>query len=154
MQSFKNGVLLIVLAICSNAQAQKEAVNWVFGEFSGVNFSCPSPQLFQSPFKGLEGGSCISSADGELLLMTDGDNIWGRDYLIMPNGRDLGGLCTNFGNSSSSSQSALIVPHPGNPALYYVFTTDCAEDSFADGLRYSVIDLTLNGGLGDVIERN
>ena len=117
--------------MCCKAYAQKEAMNWVFGDLSGVNFSCPSPQLFQSPFSGLEGGSCISSADGELLFMTDGDIVWNKDFRIMPNGRGLGGLCRNYGDGmSSSSQSALIVPHPGNPTLYYVFTTDCAEDSF------------------------
>ncbi len=154
MKPFKKGALLIILAICCKVQAQKEAVNWVFGDFSGVNFSCQSPQLFQSPFSGLEGGSCISSAEGELLFMTDGDIVWSKDFRIMPNGRGLGGQCTNYGERSSSSQSALIVPHPGNPALYYVFTTDCAEDSFDAGLRYSIIDITMNGGLGDVIEKN
>jgi gliding motility-associated-like protein len=146
--------LFLILSHQVAVLAQKEASNWIFGAFGGVNFSCLSPQLYSSPFDGLEGGACISSTNGELLFITNGNVVWSRDFRIMPNGRDIGGLCTNYFGGSSSSQSSLIVPHPGIPNQYYVFTTDCAEDSFQTGLRYSIIDLSLNGGMGDVIEKD
>ncbi len=148
--------LLLVLLFLNPilCYAQKEAANWVFGGYGGVNFSCASPNLFFTPFDGLEGSSCISSPDGEFLFITNGDVVWSRDFQVMPNGRGIGGLCRNFADYSSASQSALIVPHPGISHQYYVFTADCAEDGFQDGFRYSIIDLSLNGGLGDVIEKN
>jgi gliding motility-associated-like protein len=145
-------VLLVVLQV--PVHAQKEANNWVFGGFGGANFSCTSPEIFFTPFDGLEGGASISSPNGELLFFTNGDVVWNKDFRVMPNGRNLGGLCTNYANFSSSSQSSLIVPHPGIPHQYYIFTTDCAEDGFVAGLRYSIVDLSLNGGLGDVIEKD
>lgn len=152
----KRIILLLYLMICHQVvvEAQKEASNWVFGGFAGVNFSCSVPQIFPTPFDGLEGGASISSPSGELLFLTNGDAVWSKDFRVMPNGRDIGGLCTGYGNYASASQSSLIVPHPGNPDLYYLFTTDCAEDNFVGGLRYSVVDMSMNGGFGDVIEKN
>lgn len=38
--------------------------------------------------------------------------------------------------------------------LYYIFTADEAEHQLAYGFRYSVVDMTLNGGLGDVTDKN
>lgn len=148
-------ILLLCFAFCFiPGQAQKEATNWVFGGWGGVNFSCATPQIMFTPFDGLEGGASISSADGELLFFTTGDAIWSRDFRIMPNGRGIGGLCSFFADYASASQSSLIVPHPGNADLYYVFTTDCAEDGFVDGVRYAIVDLSRNGGMGDVIEKD
>src|SRR4026208_2277416 len=120
--------ILVLLCLMLSHQvvvnAQLEASNWVFGGFGGINFSCSVPQVFPTPFDGLEGGASISSASGELLFFTNGDAVGNRDLRVMPNGRDIGGMCVNFANYASSSQSSLIVPHPGNPALYYLFTTD------------------------------
>lgn len=149
--------LLLVVSMAGSpfvVFAQQEASNWVFGVGGGLDFSCSTPQFYSTPFDGLEGGAVISSADGDLLFFTDGNVVWSRDYQIMPNGHDLGGLCAGYGNYASSSQSALIIPHPGESNLYYIFTTDCTEDGFAAGLRYSVVDLSLNGGMGDVTQKN
>lgn len=149
--------LLLVVSLISNAFvvcAQKEASNWVFGVHGGLDFSCSTPQFYPTSFDGLEGGAAISSVNGELLFYTDGDAVWSRDNRIMPNGRGIGALCSGYGNYASSTQSALFVPHPGQPNLYYIFTADCAEDGFGVGLRYSVVDLSLNGGMGDVVEKN
>ena len=87
--------LLLVVSMGGSplvVRAQKEASNWVFGVGGGLDFSCSTPQFYSTPFDGLEGGAVISSADGDLLFFTDGDVVWSRDYQIMPNGRDLGGL--------------------------------------------------------------
>jgi len=65
----------------------------------------------------------------------------------MPNGRGLHG-------HRSSTQSAIIIPHPGNKKRYFVFTVDQAEilpGEPKDGLSYSEVDMNLNNGLGDVI---
>ena len=60
----------------------------------------------------------------------------------MPNGSNLDG-------GESSTQAALILPAPGSCNLFYVFTT---EDHFTNGgLHYSVVDICLNDGKGDIV---
>ena len=61
----------------------------------------------------------------------------------MPNGTGLMG-------NSSSTQSAIIVPNPGNSNQFYIFTVPSVGGQ-ANGLRFSIVDMSLNGGLGDVI---
>jgi len=116
---FKNYLLILLLFVGGQLFAQREAANWVFGGFGGINFLCPSNGIITTPFDGLEGGACISSSNGELLFITNGDVVWNRDFRIMPNGRGIGGLCEFYGNYASASQSGLIIPHPGNPNRCY-----------------------------------
>jgi gliding motility-associated-like protein len=68
----------------------------------------------------------------------------------MPNGSNLLG-----GFYNSCTQGALIVPFPEDEQRFYLFTLDELEIDPNnpipdDGLRYSVVDMSLNGGLGDV----
>ncbi len=67
----------------------------------------------------------------------------------MPNGTGLLG-------HESSTQSAIIVPRAGyNNTQYYIFTTDDPDpkDTPNYGLNYSLVDLTLNNGFGDVVPK-
>ncbi|MCF6295552.1 MAG: T9SS type B sorting domain-containing protein, partial [Flavobacteriaceae bacterium] len=92
--------------------------------------------------------STISDANGNLLFYSDGTTVWNRNHQVMPNGNGL------FGDSSST-QSALVVPKPDDPNIYYIFTVDNFVDGNNFGLNYSVIDMTLDGGLGDVtVDKN
>lgn len=43
-----------------------------------------------------------------------------------------------------------MVPSPRNKQEYYLFTVDAIEHALANGLHYSIIDMSLRGGLGDV----
>ena len=52
----------------------------------------------------------------------------------------------------SSTQSGIIVPSTGDPKIYYVFTVHDAGEP--EGLQYSLVDISLNGGLGDVTIKN
>lgn len=58
---------------------------------------------------------------------------------------------TNIGddNTGTSAQGSLIIPFAMDSNRYYVFTLDhwASDKSY---LRYSVVDMTLRGGLGDV----
>ena len=67
----------------------------------------------------------------------------------MPNGTGLLG-------DPSATQSSVVVPHPGNPDQYYIFTVPANESPvfLSSGLYYSIVDLTLNGGLGDLSTKN
>ena len=55
---------------------------------------------------------------------------------------------------NSSVQMSLIVPKPGSNNIFYVFTTDCFENNYKYGLRYSIVDMTKNNHFGDVIQKN
>ena len=79
------------------------------------------------------------------MFYTDGITVWNSNHVAMPNGTGLNG-------GISSTQSALIVPQPQTPNIYYVFTT--AEAQGAQGVCYSIVDMTLQGGLGDVTTKN
>lgn len=137
-------VVSTVVAGFAQHPEYKRATHWYFGNGAGLDFSNGSPvAVTNSQMEAGEACSSISDFNGNLLFYTDGDTIWDKNHNIMPNGYGLNGC-------ESSAQGSLIIPQPGNDSLYYVFTTDC-ENFFGTGLRYSIVDLRLNSGLGDVV---
>ncbi len=136
--------LLLLLGILStqSISAQHEYDNWYFGTNAGVGFVSGSPvNLTGGMLNTNEGCSSISDGAGNLLFYTDGQTVYDSTHAVMSNGT---GLLGDY----SSTQSALIVSDPGNANQYYIFTTDGFVGS--DGLRYSIVDMTLNGGLGAI----
>ncbi|MGB3947863.1 MAG: M43 family zinc metalloprotease, partial [Bacteroidia bacterium] len=124
----------------------KEANTWYFGDSAGVDFNGSSPvALTNSAMFTFEGCASISDkVNGQLLFYTDGITVWNKNHIPMPNGLGLMG-------HTSAMQSALIVPKPNNNGKYYIFTVDANENNYANGLRYSEVDMALDSGLGDVI---
>ncbi len=145
MELKKYILLFTALLTALFVQSQNQANNWYFGENAGINFSGGAPSaLMYGQINTLEGCSAISSSDGELLFYSDGSTAWDKTHTVMPNGT---GLMGNY----SSTQSAIIVPNPAHDSLYYIFTVDAEENDLEYGLRYSVVDMSLNGDLGDII---
>ena len=134
-----------VLFWLQQASAQKEANSWYFGWQIAVDFNTGVPvALNNSAMNQYEGCSAISDKNtGALLFYSDGQNVYTANHTLMPNGTGLTG-------EQSSAQSALIVPLPGSTTQYYVFTAGEYFSGGISGYRYSIVDLTLNGGLGDV----
>ncbi|MFL5763207.1 MAG: T9SS type A sorting domain-containing protein [Bacteroidia bacterium] len=133
--------------------AQKEVSNWYFGEYASLNFNCsPIKSGTANPdFTQLEGCSSISDSLGNLLFYTNGLMVYDSHDQLMPNGFDIG-MDSSCGGSST--QGALIVKQPGQDSLYYIFTTDCAENLLAKGFRYSIVNMHKHGGLGDVVVKS
>lgn len=126
----------------------KRANIWYFGNGAGLDFSSGSPiAITNGALHTYEGCASMCDLNGNLLMYTDGDTIWDRNHNPMPNGTQLTG-CPILG---SSAQASIIIPQPGHDSLYYVFTTDCWENFGAFGLRYNLVNMNLNGGVGDVI---
>ncbi len=101
----------------------------------------------------VEGCSSVSDADGNLLFYTSGGTVWNRNHQIMPNGAGLSGngpLGPGGLNVGSSAHGVAIVQSPSNADQYYVITTDAIEDVVYDAY-YTLVDLSLDGGLGDVV---
>jgi gliding motility-associated-like protein len=130
--------------------------NWVFGYGARVNFSGPVPVgSSNAAINSNESTASVSDpSTGQLLFYTDGIKVWNANNQVMPNGSNLLG-----GFYNSCTQGALIVPFPADDQRYYIFTLDELEVDPTnpvadDGLRYSIVDMTLNGGLGDVQTNN
>lgn len=90
--------------------------NWVFGQNAGLDFSTSTTSGNQ--INTLEGCACISGANGNLLLYTDGQRVWDGGHFQRAMGLQ---------GNPSSTQSAIIVPNPVNKDQYYVFTADGAS---------------------------
>lgn len=177
----KKILFYLILIIPQFFLAQGEANYWYFGANAGVNFNTSPPTaITNGQLNTSEGCSSISDESGNLLFYTDGSTIWNRNHQIMSNANYFNGNGLN--GDPSSTSSGLIVPHPTNANLYYVFTVDEPhhdnadtypnqgpgtptgeysdlpgssvpqdDDGFNNGLNYSVVDMSLNNGLGDVI---
>ena len=125
------------------AFAQLETQNWYFGNNAGISFATSPPTaLLNGAISTFEGSSTFSDAQGNLLFYTDGMFVYNKLHQQMPNGFGL------LGNPSSA-QSGVIVPKPGSQTDFYIFTVDA--EGGPNGFRYSEVDITLDGGLGDVI---
>jgi len=158
-------IIILVLLHCSpgvwaqwknGLWTEKQAYSWYFGDHAGLSFNTAPPSGItdsaiaagvenpDSPNPGtiIEGSGSISDAEGNVVMYTNGQTVWNADNMIMENGEGL------FGHPSSV-QNGLIVPAPGNPGLYYIFTLHHTL-----GFCYSKVDMTLDGGLGAVTEKN
>jgi gliding motility-associated-like protein len=148
---FSISLLTSHISLAQNPEANRANI-WYFGNGAGLDFSSGSPvAITNGALHAKEGCSSICDLNGNLLFYTDGDTVWNRNHNPMPNGTGLGSWDCAVGVDNSGLQGALIVPHPGNPNQYYIFTTGCIEDLGADGYRYSLVDMTLDGGFGDVV---
>lgn len=119
---------------------------WYFGDFAGIDFNnSPPTALLDSKMATDEGCATLCDASGQLLMYTDGSQIWDKTHQIMPNSFGLGG-------NTTSTQSGIIIPDPGNKELYYVLSVDWQGRD--GGLQYAQVDLSASDGLGEVISKN
>ena len=143
---------ILILLSGKNSFAQHlEANIWYFGKNAGLDFNSGSPvALTGSQLNTLEGCLTISDKNtGQLLFYSDGIKVWNRNHQQMPNGNGLWG-------HPSSTQSGVVVPKPGSTTEFYIFTVP-AQVGVVNGIStgaYSLVDMTLDGGLGDVTVKN
>ena len=133
-------IIVIVLFLVNHAYTQKEGYIWYFGNKAGIDFNqTPPVPLTDGDMNQDEGCASISDSDGNLLFYSDGISVWNRNHNTMPNGTGLMG-------SASGTMSGVIVPMPGSSEEYYLFSVP--ENN--DGVYYSIVDMSLQSGLGDV----
>ncbi|AGC78696.1 gliding motility-associated-like protein [Nonlabens dokdonensis] len=96
--------------------------------------------------------STMSDAAGNLLFYHLNGAVYNSNHQQMPNGDVLGlfHVSNPGGVLHHDTIKSLIVPHPGNSDLFYVFYPHGPVHASSLKLSYSVIDMSLNGGLGDV----
>ncbi len=125
---------------------------WAFGLRAGIDFNVNPPQPFEAASGSMTGeaGASVCDEYGRLLFYTEGDRVYDRNHQVMPTGRNV----SNNGSTASSAQGALIVPMPGNPDKYYLFSMKSWESGRASvgTLVYCIVDMTRNNGLGSVVD--
>lgn len=132
--------------------SQGEDNIWYFGFSAGVDFNfSPPTALTNANINSNEGCASVCNKNGEILFYSNGETIWNTVYDTMQNG---GGLLGH----TSTSQGVIIVPKPRDPDIYYVFTNSSDNTipviNKDSTLRYSIVDMSLDGGLGAVTLKN
>ena len=84
---------------------------------------------------------------GNIIMYTNGENVWNKFGRIMKNGSGLYG-------SYTSTQSAIIVPKPSTKDLFYIFTVDSQAQPKGYGLCYSLVNVRNQNFEGEVIQKN
>ena len=144
---------------------QKQDYIWIFGDSCGINFAnLSNPTAFiTNELHTYENYNSISDKNGNLLFYVNGsptdsygnlnmcNTIYNSQFQLMDNG-------DSIKSDYSETQGSLIIPYPNNNNKYYLFQIqETLSDSFTFqgySLYYSIIDLSLNGGLGKVISKN
>ncbi|MFD0764803.1 gliding motility-associated C-terminal domain-containing protein [Mucilaginibacter lutimaris] len=147
MHLFKAKPILVILSLWLYAfpvYAQNQNNNWYFGNFGGLDFNqLPVKAVTNGKLRTSEACGSISDIDGNLLFYTDGITVWDKQHNVMNNGTGLSG--------NVSSAQLVITPAPENDNIYYIFTAGVYGNEHLD---YSIVDMTLNGGLGGVTVKN
>ena len=144
-------ILIFTLIKSDLIIGQKEADNWIFGQWAGLNFTTgePVPWLplnYDPNGGGFNHGMTMSNCNGNLLFYSSHNRVWNREGEIMPNGE---GIIGELG----WEQNYVAFPKPGFSDIYYLFHISSSESPI--GLYYSVIDMNLDNGLGAVtLEKN
>jgi gliding motility-associated-like protein len=162
-------IVLLIVSICIRMRAQLEANIWHFGSGYGLDFNSGQALQVSGAMSTVEGCTAYCDSAGNLLFYSNGGgripasgqdpgHIWNKNHEVM---YDMQGL---EGGGFSAAQSSVIIPAPGEPNIYYLFTIDeiehyvdatdevLAAEPNGRGFRYFKVDMTLNNGLGDVVE--
>jgi len=121
--------------------SQGEWNNWYFGFHAGVDFNSGNPVALtdcNSWFSTLYYSASVSDSLGSLLFYSDGQYVFNKIHEVMPDGNTL---------DAQGRQAVFAFKKQGSQHIYYMFTMD-APWSNPQGLRYVIINMTMNGGLG------
>ncbi len=137
--------LLVLCFASAPTQAQNQR-NLFFNSFDNVvrlDFATDPPIPYGTGVAGsYEGIAHYEDGDGNLLFWFNSNGVYDQ------NGTFMSGSFGMLANSSSAE--ICISPVPGSPDRYYILYN--AETCSA--LYYSIVDMTLNGGFGNVVSLN
>ncbi|MFM9947916.1 MAG: PKD domain-containing protein [Saprospiraceae bacterium] len=157
--------------IIISLHAQKQDYTWLLGY--GASFQQPGDTIYgintvdfsdlsmrntagsqssELDFIDINAGIC--SPEGNLLFYFDGKNIEDASFQRMQNGSQVN--ITNDIGGFPVPQGGIVLPDPGNPDRYFLFHNNYGAYPFGYGVyevRYSIVDMILNGGLGAVTEK-
>ncbi|WP_118950572.1 T9SS type B sorting domain-containing protein [Taibaiella helva] len=148
---------ILLLPVFGRAQDGRNHI-WM-APFLSLDFNTGPGPAFLAPPAMPANGQPVSVCDaaGALLFYSNGNIVYGRDHLPMPGGVLLNGDPVRFDRQPCS---AVAVPKGGGQ--YYLFSLlpdsqavnlppGAADTMIQPSLYYSVIDMNLNGGNGDIV---
>ncbi|MBL0180737.1 MAG: hypothetical protein IPP96_00040 [Chitinophagaceae bacterium] len=149
--------MLLFIFVVQPSFAQKEISNFHYSN-TGITYNSGNPQTIPGiPTPNSEWSiATISDSIGNVLFDFSYTNptvgsfrngvILDKNYQVMP-GSNL------FGPHYGYGSTALVAPVPSNNSKYYLFyqVSQTFSSSARWVLKYAVIDMSLNGGLGNVI---
>ncbi|HEY4787816.1 MAG TPA: PKD domain-containing protein, partial [Bacteroidales bacterium] len=148
MRRFYNFIFIFLLTPLV-LHSQGEWNNWYFGWMAAATFNSGTPVGVSGSAMKVSGcatSNSISDSLGNLLFYTNGFIVYNNNNLMMPNSIGLSG-------GNICSQPIFSVQMFGNPKQYYLFTVGESDPTSPPiiGLHYSILDMTLQGGLGDIV---
>jgi hypothetical protein len=158
-------ILLTILQviICNNVLAQSKRGNqWVTGRGTTVMFEnnvVTTKYIAVTPWHYFTGGnSAICDTNGNLILCSDGFNIYDSVGNYIDGGDTLVPVdyYNHYGGWSDYSQSSIFLPIDSSKYYFITPANSAGNLCFSchnDAMFYSVIDMYENGGAGKVIKR-
>jgi len=124
-----------LLFVTIGVWGQLENANWYFGNHAGLNFESGVVALTDGQTDNeYKSSTTVSDNEGNLLFYSVGNDVWNRNHELMSE-------CGSY----IFAETQIIVPYPGDSNKYYIFS---ANDT--DGYFYSIVNMSLNNGLGNV----
>lgn len=149
----KKIIVFALLGILINFQSFCQSRNsiWCFGDSAGIDFrNLNNPTPISTGLDAIGGCSSISDTDGNLLFYSFSyvsyalTKILTANHTVMPN-------CTLLQGWGLYNDN-LILPKPGSNHEYYNFYL--GSGGAVDTTYFALVDMNLNGGLGDVVRKN
>lgn len=138
--------LVVLLIISGHGIAQGEMNNWFFGKQVGLSFSSSNPKFIRnSRMNSIEACASISDSSGKLLFYCQPSVVYNRNHEVMKNG-------SIFSYGENATQGTGILPMPGSKDKYYVFSMQFWNSDHCS-LEYSIVDMSLDNDLGEVVEK-
>ncbi len=158
---YKIFLLFIFVLPLSVVKAQKEWVNWnsatgglTFKSGNGRLYEDVPPNLRWPDYMGTRAYPYSDSSTGKMLFLTDGKNIWNKNYKSILNPR------LDFLISCDTDYYKIqIVPFAGNRSKFYLFhlysgNLGGCPDKTLSYLYYSVLKMNANNDSGKLISSN
>lgn len=130
---------------------------WYFGNGAGIEFAGQDAKpITNGKTNTPEGTSVYTDKKGKLQFYTDGITVFDRTGKAMRIRDKKNPADTTLAGNKNATQAAIIIQQPGCKScefIYYIFTTQDINDS-THVLSYSIVDMRLNGGKGEVTALN
>jgi len=135
--------IFMAMACSMQAQAIQKLLFSAYDDIVGLDFSSDPPSLFYTGISnGFEAISHAEDGNGNIVFWVNSNGVYDINSNLMPNSTGL--------NANSSSAEISVFPFPSDPSKFYIVY----NDQLCSSMFYCIVDLTLNGGLGDVTAPN
>ena len=164
---------LFLALICDRSAAQQYDRVWAIGtpvatmSFNGD--SVIAGHLLDTTTLSFNTIGSICDSKGNFLFYTNGLAIYNRLGIIMPHGDSISYPSDSLQASNyaieepqgmASREGVVILPKPNDTNQYYIFHYSCVDTVFNSGgyeslnLYYSIVDMRLDSGRGDLVSKN